>query len=121
MASSSQKVLANYSPHVRKSLLFFRGICFAMEDGLNPLLVESDAAMVVKWINDVCHKSSDVGIILTDILDFLKAQWCVSIQYVLRDGNRVAHLLAKNVFRCVKDMYWTEDYPSCVRTSDLAD
>ncbi|TXG60156.1 hypothetical protein EZV62_014729 [Acer yangbiense] len=51
MAASSQRITTTYSPQVAKAMPILRGIRLAIDSSLAPVVVESDVAIVVKWIN----------------------------------------------------------------------
>ncbi|KAK3221542.1 hypothetical protein Dsin_008567 [Dipteronia sinensis] len=92
---------------IAKALAILRGILFVMDASLSPLSVESNAAVVVKWFNNGSHQSSEVGVILSDIISLVKDQRCVSINHTPLDGNHVAHLLAKYALCCNEDRLYT--------------
>ncbi|KAK3211471.1 hypothetical protein Dsin_016177 [Dipteronia sinensis] len=63
MAASTQRMVANYSPQVAEAVAIYRGLRLAVESELGPIVVESDAALVVKWLNEGSFLESDVGLI----------------------------------------------------------
>ncbi|KAK3204765.1 hypothetical protein Dsin_018811 [Dipteronia sinensis] len=67
MASSSQSVAATYSPMVVEVEAILHGLQFARDTSLLSVIIESDAAVVVKWINEESHCDSDVGLVLEEI------------------------------------------------------
>jgi hypothetical protein len=75
---------------------------------------ESDAAVVVKWVNERSHLNSDTGVILADILKLLDGLNVVKVCYVPRLANEAAHGLAKFALRCDDDRYWMEEFPNCI-------
>ena len=92
------------------------GLQLAADTGFIPCRIDSDAAVVVGWINNRKPLCSDVGIIIADIQAMLEQVPCVSVNFVPRKANQVAHVLAKNSLSCVEDLFWLEDFPSCVRS-----
>ena len=81
-----------------------------MNSGVVPVSIESDAAVVVKWINGGEYLCSDIGSIIVDIRNLLSHLCCASVAFVPRKANQVAHFLAKHAFHCVEDMFWLEDF-----------
>ncbi|KAK3224148.1 hypothetical protein Dsin_011173 [Dipteronia sinensis] len=48
MASSAQRVEANFTPQIAEAMAISRGLKFAVDSGLFPIMVESDALEIVK-------------------------------------------------------------------------
>ncbi|KAI9185895.1 hypothetical protein LWI28_011684 [Acer negundo] len=82
MACSSQKVIVYNSSMFANVLAIQRGVQFGIDCGLNPKLIESDEATVIKWINLGNLRDSDVGNILSDI-DVVRTANC---------GMRFSHI-----------------------------
>ncbi|KAK0580643.1 hypothetical protein LWI29_004599 [Acer saccharum] len=83
-------------------------------------LVESDALSVVDLISAKVTPSSDVGIIIHDILN-LVSSWFVSFNFVPRLANRVAHSLAKLALDYEGRSVWIGDCPLVVESLVLGD
>ncbi|KAK0583566.1 hypothetical protein LWI29_038260 [Acer saccharum] len=52
MALSSQRIIATYSPHVAETVAVLRGLQLACGTVLVPVVAETDAAVVTKWISE---------------------------------------------------------------------
>ncbi|KAK2638423.1 hypothetical protein Ddye_026218 [Dipteronia dyeriana] len=89
--------------------------------GLCPCNVESDAEVVVRWINDGSHLDSMCGAILADISLISSEMIGMSFNYVPRQANRVAHMLDQNALLLTDDRFWMEEYPCCVTKVVQAD
>ncbi|KAK3228215.1 hypothetical protein Dsin_008077 [Dipteronia sinensis] len=85
-----------------------------MDTGLYPCEVELDAKVVVNWINSQTLLCSDIGNVVSDIHHLLELAHFESIVFIPIKANQVAHGLAKNSLSCVEDLFWLEDFPSCV-------
>ncbi|KAK2653028.1 hypothetical protein Ddye_012884 [Dipteronia dyeriana] len=72
MATSTQRITANFSPQVAEATAIFCGITFALVSGLSPLRVASDAEVVVNWIKKESKQFSDIGVIITNIISLTK-------------------------------------------------
>ncbi|KAK3206532.1 hypothetical protein Dsin_020578 [Dipteronia sinensis] len=113
MASSSQRIIATYSPQVAEAVAVLRGLQLACDTGLAPVVAETDAAVVAKWISEKTQLYSEVGLVIADILTLVHSMRCCSVDYVPRKANQVAHLLAKMALSNLEDLYWMEDSPPC--------
>ncbi|KAK0580217.1 hypothetical protein LWI29_038159 [Acer saccharum] len=95
-----------------------RGVQFGVDCGLNPNMIESDEATVVKWINLGLFRDSDFGTILSDI-DVLRTTF--SGMRFCHIPTQVALSLAKYVLCSTDDRFWMEDYPACIRSIIVAE
>ncbi|KAK3229333.1 hypothetical protein Dsin_001214 [Dipteronia sinensis] len=91
------------------------------DSGFLSVVIESDAAVVVKWINEESIQRSDAGLVLEENLTLIRSLGRVVVQFLPRKANQVAHFLAKNAPSSVEDNYWLEEFPPCVRSFVLAD
>ncbi|KAK2633922.1 hypothetical protein Ddye_028714 [Dipteronia dyeriana] len=94
-------------------MAILRSLKFAQDCGPSPCVLESDAAVVVKRINDDGHLDSVNGVILTDIADLTSIMGRVVVTHVPRLTNQVVHGLAKFALGCSEDNFWIEEYPLC--------
>ncbi|KAK3188750.1 hypothetical protein Dsin_028311 [Dipteronia sinensis] len=113
MALCDQKIAIVYSPHVAEAIAILRGIQFAMDSGLVPFSLESDAQVIVNLVNNGVFPCSEVGLIIKDISLKLESFSNVSIDFVPRMANMTAHCLAK-IGSIDTYNYWMEDCPPCV-------
>ncbi|KAK1569181.1 hypothetical protein Q3G72_033574 [Acer saccharum] len=93
MACSSEKLVVPKNNMAAYVMAIQRSVQFGVECGLNPCLIESDEALVVKWINLGSLRDSEFGSILLDI----------------------EYRHDKNYSLCAEDRFWMEDYPACIR------
>ncbi|KAK3219281.1 hypothetical protein Dsin_013251 [Dipteronia sinensis] len=119
LGCSSLSIVANYSPQVAEATAILRGILFAVDTGLLPAVVESDAKSVVDLIIAVAPPLGNVGTVITDILRLTK-HYNIRVLFTPRCANMVAHILAK-VPPVAEDRFYLEEYPSHVENFVLAD
>ncbi|KAK1569107.1 hypothetical protein Q3G72_032578 [Acer saccharum] len=67
MASSAQRIEALYTPQIVKALAILQGLTFAIETGLYPVIVESDAFEVVNLVNSSSKVFTKIGVVVGDI------------------------------------------------------
>ncbi|KAK1560929.1 hypothetical protein Q3G72_032435 [Acer saccharum] len=89
MGSSLQSISACFSPQVAEAMAILRGIRFA-----TLICVESDAKVVVGMINGGVAPLADIGLVVQDILSFVR-RFLISISFASRRVNLVAHSLAQ--------------------------
>ncbi|KAK3212383.1 hypothetical protein Dsin_017089 [Dipteronia sinensis] len=120
MASSVQSINACFSPQAAETSAILRCMCVAVESGLLPAVLESDAKWVVDAINDNCPSSADIGIIFRDILCIV-TEFVISVTFVSRKANKAAHALAKLALFADRTFLWKEDCPPCIQYVILDD
>ncbi|KAI9180800.1 hypothetical protein LWI28_008283 [Acer negundo] len=108
MTASSQQLVATFLPHVAEAYAILCGLQLAIDSGLFPVTVESDAAVVVNWINEGLVPISEVGVFISDIKNLLQQIQFIAVSFVPRLANTVAHCLAKFALSC------GEEYPPCI-------
>ncbi|KAK3200721.1 hypothetical protein Dsin_024136 [Dipteronia sinensis] len=82
LASSAQRVLAGFSIESAEAMAVCKGLLFAEDSGLLPVLVETDALVVVNFIKSGRAPLSDVGLIIDDILRFLDRNPSCKVAFV---------------------------------------
>ena len=65
----------------------------------------------MRALSDPIENSSLLGHIFEDIKLNLRGMQVLSLSWVKRSGNMVAHTLAKHARNLVDDLYWIEDTP----------
>ena len=65
----------------------------------------------MRALSDPTENSSLLGHIYDDIKFNLRGMQVRSFNWVKRDGNTVAHALAKYASSLIEDLYWIEDTP----------
>ncbi|KAK3204431.1 hypothetical protein Dsin_018477 [Dipteronia sinensis] len=59
-----------------EAVAIYKGLQFAIDIGLNSVVLESNTTIVVKWIKDGSHLDSVVGVLMSDILDMISTLIC---------------------------------------------
>ncbi|KAK3218732.1 hypothetical protein Dsin_012702 [Dipteronia sinensis] len=108
---SSQRIEASFSPQVAEALAISRGLQLAIDTGLHPCRIESDEKIVVDWINNGEVLCSEIGNVIADIRSLLENEHCVSLNFISKKANQVAHVLVKNGLTCAEDLFWLEEFP----------
>ncbi|KAK1574906.1 hypothetical protein Q3G72_000924 [Acer saccharum] len=114
MACLCQSVEACCHPQIAEALAIRRGLHFALEAGLVPAMLESDALSVVKMIGSNSVPNADIGVIIHDVFEFLGILCFESINFVPRLANKVAHSLAKLALSHRGEFVWLKDCPLSV-------
>ena len=68
---------------------------------------------LVNLIKSDSHVAADVGLVIWDIQDRLINMNCISVDFLHRMANVVAHQLSKIALIVEEDSFWIESYPVC--------
>ena len=94
-----------------ETLAFRKALEFAVDAGFLELIVEGDNVNVMRAVSSSTLNFSMLGNVIADIHCILCGLGRVSISCIKREGNRVAHVLAKYVRVLDEDMFWMEEVP----------
>ena len=82
---------------------------FSIDAGFLELIIEGDNAHVMKTICSSLPNRSSLGIIIDDDKCLTNDMQNVYVISIRREGNKVAHALARYAKIVFDDMYWLED------------
>ncbi|TXG48499.1 hypothetical protein EZV62_024374 [Acer yangbiense] len=82
------------------------GLRFGNDCGLLHFCVESDAANVVRLINDGNHLNSSCANIVSDILGFMSEMGISSVSSGRKGANKAASFLARQALLRKSDVFW---------------
>ncbi|KAK9270392.1 hypothetical protein L1049_025971 [Liquidambar formosana] len=122
IAAASKRLDGSFSATLVEAMAFRFAVELAHDLGLQSVTVEGDNLEVVQALATSVELLSPLGLIVEDILhDAAQFFSDVSFSHIQRDGNMVAHGLARHA-RFLEDLsVWMEDVPACVRALFLAD
>ena len=95
MSFLSRRIFGKFSPHLGECLAVREGVFLANFLKLDNWVVESDAVNAVRAIQNPVAEAPEANIV-EDIRDSLSVVRSGRVCHIPRDGNRVAHFLAKH-------------------------
>ncbi|KAL0004681.1 hypothetical protein SO802_012242 [Lithocarpus litseifolius] len=90
---------------------------FAIDAGFTDLIVEGDSVNAMRSIISVKEIQSALGHVIGDFRHLMGALGRISVSCTKRNGNRVAHVLAKYAQHISSNLFWMEEVPSFVVNS----
>lgn len=87
---------------------------FSIDAGFSELIIEGDNANVMRAISSSLPNHSLLGHIIEDVKCLMCGLQYASANSIRREGNKVAHVLARHVKNTLDDMYWLKDSPPSV-------
>ncbi|KAK3230176.1 hypothetical protein Dsin_002057 [Dipteronia sinensis] len=80
--------------------------------GLVPVVVESNALSMVKMVNPGASISTDIGLVIDDIVASFQLNVVASVSFASRKTNFVAQALSKLALKLKQDLLLVGDLPS---------
>jgi hypothetical protein len=100
-----------YIPKVTEALAIEIGCKCVLEEGIDKFILESDAQVIVNYLNKSGELLSSVRVIITWIKDLLRGFTDGRVQHVPRMGNQAAHTLAQHAKGYHDICSWRYDTP----------
>ena len=111
MASMSQQLPLPTTVAMVEALATRKAVEFALELGLTKVIIEGDLEVICRELQDPSSSLALHGHILQDAKCLSNALQFVRYSHVYRQGNNVAHALAKRALREPNLTVWMEDVP----------
>ena len=121
MAAYSQTIPLPTSIETMEVLAVRSAVSLAKELKFDQVIIEGDADVIIKAINSGGFLSSSFGHIIRDMKLLSSAFHNVSYNHTRRQGNRVAHRLARMACNFSPFQVWMEDVPPDVASVYLSD
>ena len=116
LASLSKQFPQLYTALEVEAMAAATALSFAVQLGFHSGTLESDSLLLVSALVDNHNYLSSVGLLLDDIRFYASSFNQLLYSHVKRDGNKVAHRLAKHAL-CISDfLVWMEDVPPPIRS-----
>ncbi|XP_075645735.1 uncharacterized protein LOC142616862 [Castanea sativa] len=113
IASLIQQLDQAYQPVEVEAMAASKAVEFGSELGIQRAIIEGDSAVVVKSLTSKECGLTPYSQLLNDVSLFSGFYSQLSYSHVKRDGNKVAHSLAKLALTTQSFTVWMEDVPSC--------
>ena len=111
MASLSQKISLPQTVVELETLAATRAIEFSIELGFSKVILEGDSETVIKALQDNSPSLAPFGLLIRDAQETANFFTCISYAHVGRNGNFVAHNLARYARHITGFFVWMEDVP----------
>ena len=104
-----------------KALAARRAAAFALEIGINKAILEGDSETIVKELMESTPSLALHGHLIQDVKSLQNSFNFLSFTHVHRQGNNVAHALARWAIKQPNLTVWMEDVPLDIRQLVMAD
>nr|XP_023894563.1 TMV resistance protein N-like [Quercus suber] len=111
MAAMSAKGPPVTTSDEAEALACRKALEFSINADFLELIIEGDNAYVMKNIGSSLPNQALLGIIIDDVKCLTNGMQNVYVSSIRREGNMVAHALARFAKNVSEDLYWLEDTP----------
>ena len=112
LASCLEKIHQAYKADKVEALAALKAVTFARELGFQRATLEGDSLDQIKALKSIECSLSPTGLLVDDVKRVANSFEQLLYSHVKRNGNRVAHSLAKNALRIPDFQVWMEEVPS---------
>ena len=121
MASMSQQIPLPTTVAQVEALAARRAAAFALEIGITKAILEGDSETIVKELLEPTPSLALHGHLLQDVKSLQNSFNFLSFTHVFRQGNNVAHAMARRAIKQPNLSVWMEDVPPDIRQLVTAD
>ena len=95
-----------------KTLVVAKALEFAIDLGFSSIILEGDSEILMKSLMDDSLSLASFGLLIQDVKTYAELFQCISFSHVHREGNDVAHNLARHACHVTSFSTWMEDVSS---------
>nr|XP_023876693.1 uncharacterized protein LOC111989131 [Quercus suber] len=121
LGSCSKRLLQAYSPIEIETMAAATALAFASELGVRRAVLEGDSLAVIKALRECDYPFTPTGLLLEDVSLFSHSFDTLLYSHTKREGNSVAHNLAKYAISIPDFLVWMEDVPPHIQYFVQAD
>ena len=112
IAALSQQIHEPHSVDAAEALACSRAVAFARELSLFSVIVEGDSMLVVQAVTNKRENLTLFGHVVKEIHGLCSSFTRISFQHVRREGNKLAHALARRAVLSADIVVWVEELPT---------
>ena len=112
LASCLEKLHQTYKPEEVEALAALKAVTLACDLGFRKAILEGDSLSLIKALKSTEDSLSPIGLLVDDVKWVASSFERLVYSHVKRNGNRVAHSLAKNALCIPNFQVWMEDVSS---------
>ena len=121
LASMSQVIPLPLTVVELETLAAAKALEFASDLSLGKVILEGDSETIINSLNDNSPSLAPFGLPIQEVKNYANLFQCISFLHVCREGNNVAHNLARHARHVNGFSVWMEDVPSHTFTTYQAD
>ena len=121
MASMAQQIPLPTTVAQVEALVVWRATEFALEIGITTTILEGDSETIVKELMEPNPSLALHGHLIQDVKSLRNSFNSLNFTHVRREGNNVAHALARWAIKKPNLTVWMEDVPPEIRQFVMAD
>ncbi|KAL2931486.1 Phenylalanine ammonia-lyase 3 [Bienertia sinuspersici] len=111
VVATSKKLLGHYSAETVKAMALRHAMSITMEAGFKNIVGETDNLKLSSHLSKEKTDHLSYGSIIKDIKLLSRECQCISFTFVKREGNKVAHKMARLSCNYAEYRVWLEEFP----------
>ncbi|XP_022140628.1 uncharacterized protein LOC111011237 [Momordica charantia] len=111
MASATKYLENIQSVDMAEAIVAVEGLQLASKIGVNPVILETDSSRIFNLFSQPSEDLSETGEIVLKAKNFWTQSLHASFNFVKREGNKAAHMLARRALLLREFSIWMEDWP----------
>ena len=111
LGSCTKRLSQAYSAMETETMAAAIALVFASELGVRQANLEGDSMAVIKALKETEYPLSPSGLLLEDVRMFSQGFDTMLYSHTKREGNFVAHSLARHAISIIDFLVWIEDVP----------
>ncbi|XP_074301093.1 uncharacterized protein LOC141632447 [Silene latifolia] len=111
---ASKRCRAQWSVETAEAKAMMFGLEVAKHLGVNNIALESDSMVAVRAVKKNADMRHSFGLCVRDVCELIKSFVCRGVNHVKREGNTVAHLVARLCSAIGEELICVSDFPHSV-------
>ena len=120
-AALSKKIKAPLGAVEAEAMAYEAGLLFAKDIGIQDFIVEGDSLVIHHALCEASSPPSSIAAAVQGIQDLCRKFRGIEFSHVRGQGNKLAHLLAKHVFKIADFSAWIEENPYFIEQALIHD
>ena len=114
VAALCKRIHAPLGPLEVEAKAFEAGLQLVRDIGLQDIILERDSLVIVRAFCGLSYPPSSVASLILGMQLFSTEFHMVNVSHVKRQGNKLAHILAKYALSIDDSIVWIEEIPCCI-------
>ena len=121
VAAMCRSIAAPLRPLEVEAKAFEAGLQLARDMGFHDVILEGDSLILVRTLCGLSSPPSTIDSLVVGMQHMCSKFRMVYVSHVRRQGNKPAHILAKNALSLNASVVWIEETPCCIEQALIHD
>ena len=121
VATLCKRIHASLGPLEVETKAFEAGLQLARDTSLQDIVLEGNSLVIVRALCGLSYPPSSVASLILGMQLFSSKFHMVNVSHVRRQGNKLAHIIAKYALSIDDSIVWIEEIPYCIEQALIQD